>query len=179
MMLGDLLAILRDHNLSLPPDLALLIKAYITLDGFGRHLDPEFNTLVFAAPYVQKLMADRYRPDAIARRGWRNLISMVELISAFPKELHQLLRASRKGAIQVDINVKGVGRYVDKIDFAISRLTMGIVTAALIIGTSIIMTVKGEQEILGLPVFGFIGYIFAFLGGIWLLFSIWRSNKGK
>ncbi|MGR9036832.1 MAG: ABC1 kinase family protein, partial [Gammaproteobacteria bacterium] len=179
MMLGDLLAILRDHNLSLPPDLALLIKAYITLDGFGRHLDPDFNTLVFAAPYVQKLMADRYRPDAIARRGWRNLVSMVELMSAFPRELHQLLRASRKGAIQVDINVKGVGRYVDKIDFAISRLTMGIVTAALIIGTSIIMTVKGEKEILGLPVFGLIGYIFAFLGGVWLLFSIWRSNKGR
>jgi ubiquinone biosynthesis protein len=81
------------------------------------------------------------------------------------------------GAVQVDINVKGVGRYVDKIDMAISRLTMGIVTAALIIGTSIIMTVKDEPKILGLPVFGFIGYVFAFLGGIWLLFSIWRSRK--
>jgi len=179
LMLGDLLAILRDHDLSLPPDLALLIKAYVTLDGFGRHLDPEFNTLVFAAPYLQKLMADRYRPDMIAKRGWRNLVGVVDLISAFPKELHHLLRASRKGAIQVDINVKGIGRYVDKIDIAISRLTMGIVTAALIIGTSIIMTVKEEDQILGLPVFGFFGYVFASLGGVWLLFSIWRSNKGS
>ncbi|MEC4750073.1 AarF/UbiB family protein [Methylomicrobium sp. Wu6] len=179
MMLGDLLAILRDHNLTLPPDLALLIKAYVTLDGFGRHLDPDFNTLVFAAPYLQQLMADRYRPDVMAKRGWRNLIGIVDLLSAFPKELHQLLRASRKGAIQVDINVKGIGQYVDKIDVAISRLTMGIVTAALIIGTSIIMTVKGENAILSLPVLGFFGYIFAFLGGLWLLFSIWRSNKGS
>jgi len=178
LMLGDLLAILRDHDLSLPPDLALLIKAYITLDGFGRHLDPDFNTLVFAAPYLRKLMADRYRPDVIVKRGWRNLAGVVDLMSAFPKELHHLLRASRKGAIQVDINVKGIGRYVDKIDIAISRLTMGIVTAALIIGTSIIMTVKGEHQIFGLPVFGFFGYVFASLGGVWLLFSIWRSNKG-
>jgi len=177
MMLGDLLSILRDHNLTLPPDLALLIKAYITLDGFGRQLDPEFNTLFFAAPYLQKLMTDRYKPDAIAKRGWHNLIGIVELMSAFPKELHQLLRASRKGAIQVDINVKGVSRDIDKIDNAISRLTMGIVTAALIIGTSIIMTIKGETEILGLPVFGFIGYVLASMGGIWLLFSIWRGNK--
>jgi ubiquinone biosynthesis protein len=98
-------------------------------------------------------------------------------MSAFPKELHQLLRASRKGAIQVDINVKGISRDIDKIDNAISRLTMGIVTAALIIGTSIIMTIKGETEILGLPVFGFIGYVLASMGGIWLLFSIWRGNK--
>lgn len=176
-MLGDLLAILRDHNLTLPPDLALLIKAYITLDGFGRQLDPEFNTLFFAAPYLQKLMAERYKPDAIAKRGWRNLIGIVDLMSAFPKELHQLLRASRKGVIQIDINVKGVSRDIDKIDNAISRLTMGIVTAALIIGTSIIMTIKGETEILGLPVFGFIGYVLASMSGIWLLFSIWRGNK--
>jgi ubiquinone biosynthesis protein len=153
MMMGDLMAILRDHDLSLPPDLALLIKAYITMDGLGRHLDPDFNTLVFAKPYIQKIMLDRYKPDAIAKRGWLNLISVVDLMSSLPKELHQLLRASRKGAIQVDINVKRLEKYIHQIDLAISRLTMGIVTAALIIGTSIIMTVKGGPEIFGLPAF--------------------------
>ena len=177
MMMGDLMALLRDHNLILPADLALLIKAYITLDGLGRHLDPDFNTLVFAKPYIQKLMIDRYKPEAIAKRGWRNLISIVDLMSSLPKELHQLLRASRKGAIQVDINVRQLGQYVDKADRAISRMTMGIVTAALIVGTSIIMTVKGGPEIFGLPAFGFIGYIFSTLGGVWLLLSIWRSGK--
>ncbi len=179
MMMGDLMAILRDHNLSLPPDLALLIKAYITLDGLGRHLDPEFQTMAFATPYIQELMVSRYKPEAVARRGWRNLISVVDMLSSFPKEMHQLLRASRKGAIQVDINMRRLDYLVDKTDRAISRLTMGIVTAALIIGTSIIMTVRGGPEIMGLPVFGFFGYLFATMGGIWLLFSIWRSGKSR
>ena len=67
--------------------------------------------------------------------------------------------------------------YVNNIDNAISRLTMGIVTAALIIGSSIIMTVKGGPELFGLPAFGFLGYTFAMVGGVWLLFSIWRSGK--
>ncbi|WP_349431335.1 AarF/UbiB family protein [Methylomarinum sp. Ch1-1] len=179
MMMGDLMAILRDHNLSLPADLALLIKAYITLDGLGRHLDPEFQTLAFATPYIKELMVARYQPDAIAKRGWRNLVSVVDLMSSFPKELHHLLRASRKGAIQVEINVRRLDQYVDKTDRAISRLTMGIVTAALIIGTSIIMTIRGGPEIMGLPVFGFFGYMFATFGGIWLLFSIWRSGRSR
>ena len=179
LMMSDLMALLRDHGLILPADLALLIKAYITLDGLGRHLDPDFNTLVFATPYIQRLMIDRYKPEAIAKCGWRNLISVVDLMSSLPRELHQLLRASRKGAIQVDINVRRLGQYVDKTDRAISRMTMGIVTAALIIGTSIIMTVKGGPEIFGLPAFGFIGYIFSTLGGVWLLLSIWRSGKSR
>ncbi len=177
MMMGDLMEILRDHNLSLPPDLALLIKAYITLDGFGRHLDPDFQVLVFATPYIQQLMVNRYRPDAIARRGWRNVLSMVDMLASFPKEMHHLLRATRKGLIPVEISVKRLDSHVDKIDRAVSRLTMGIVTAALIIGTSIMMTVKGGPEIMGLPAFGFFGYIFAALGGIWLLISIWRSGR--
>ncbi|MDO9167873.1 MAG: AarF/UbiB family protein [Methylobacter sp.] len=176
-MMSDLMTILRDHKLILPADLALLVKTYITLDGLGRHLNPEFNILVFAEPYVQKIMMERYRPEAIARRSWRNLISVTDLLSSLPKDLRRLLRASRKGAFQVDITVKHLGQYVNHIDNAISRLTMGIVIAALIIGSSIIMTVTGGPEIFGLPAFGFLGYSFATIGGIWLLLSIWQSGK--
>ena len=171
------MALLRDHKLMLPADLALLIKAYITLDGLGRHLNPDFNTLVFAAPYIRKIMMERYKPEAIAKRGWRNLISVADLLSSLPKDLRKLLRASRKGAIQVDINVRRLDHYVHSIDNAMSRLTMGIVTAALIIGSSIIMTVTGGPELLGLPAFGFLGYLFATIGGIWLLLSIWKSGQ--
>jgi len=176
-MMTDLMAILRDHKLILPPDLALLIKAYITLDGLGRHLNPEFNTLIFAAPYLQKVMDERYRPEAMVRRGWRNLIGIADLLSSLPKDLRKLLRASRKGAFQVDITVRHLGQYVNHIDNAISRLTMGIVTAALIIGSSIIMTVEGGPKLFGLPAFGFLGYMFATVTGIWLLHSIWKGGQ--
>lgn len=177
MMISDLMVILRDHNLSLPPDLALLIKTYITLDGFGRYLEPEFNTLNFSAPIIQQLIADRYKPEAIAKRGWRNLTIIADLLSGFPKQLHQLLRASRKGSIQVNITVSGLDHQINKINGAITRLTMGIVTAALIIGTSIIMTVQRGPEIMGMPFFGFIGFISASIVGIWLLISIWKGHK--
>ncbi|MGZ5044001.1 MAG: ubiquinone biosynthesis protein UbiB, partial [Methylobacter sp.] len=141
------------------------------------HLNPEFNTLVYTAPYVQKIMEERYTPEAIAQRGWRNLISVGDLLSSLPKDLRKLLRASRKGAFQVDITVKRLGVYVNHIDNAISRLTMGIVTAALIIGSSIIMTVEGGPELFGLPAFGFLGYAFATITGIWLLHSIWKGGQ--
>ena len=178
-MLSDLMALLRDHKLILPADLALLIKAYINLDGLGRYLNPDFNTLNFAAPYIQEIMLERYRPEAIAKRGWRNLISVADLLSSLPKDLRKLLRASRKGAFQVDITVRHLDQYVNIMDNAVSRLTMGMVTAALIIGSSIIMTVKGGPELFGLPAFGFLGYTFATLGGIWLLLSIWKSGNNR
>src|SRR5690606_32832317 len=52
-MLSDLIAILRDHALSLPPDLTLLVKAFVTLEGMGRQLDPEFDMAGAARPFLQ------------------------------------------------------------------------------------------------------------------------------
>jgi len=41
-MLTDITAILREHKLGLPSDLALLIKAFISLEGMGRRIGPQF-----------------------------------------------------------------------------------------------------------------------------------------
>jgi len=178
-MMTDLMALLRDHNLILPADLALLIKAYITLDGLGRHLNPEFNTLVFAAPYLEEIMMDRYRPEAIARRGWRNLVSVADMVSNLPKDMRKLLHASRKGALQVDINVRHLDYYANKNDNAMSRLTMGIITAALIIGSSIITTIERGPFIFGIQAFAFLGFTCATLGFFWVMVSIWQSNRKR
>ncbi|NTW67040.1 MAG: ubiquinone biosynthesis protein UbiB, partial [Nitrospirae bacterium] len=42
-LLSEITAVMRDNNLSLPPDLTLLFKALITLEGLGHQLDPEFH----------------------------------------------------------------------------------------------------------------------------------------
>jgi ubiquinone biosynthesis protein len=55
---------------------------------------------------------------------------------------------------------------------------MGVVTAALIVGSSIVMTIEGGPTLLGLPVFGLLGFLGAVAGGAWLLYSIWRSGRG-
>jgi len=46
------MAILREQQLPLPPDLALLIKASVTLEGLGRSLDPDFEMAAAASPFL-------------------------------------------------------------------------------------------------------------------------------
>jgi ubiquinone biosynthesis protein len=53
---------------------------------------------------------------------------------------------------------------------------MGIVIAALTIGSSIVMTVSGAEMPVGVSVFALMGFSGAVLGGIWLLWSIWRGR---
>ena len=54
-----------------------------------------------------------------------------------------------------------------------------LVLAALIIGSSIVMTVKGGPTLFGLPAFGFLGFFGAVVCGLWLVRAIWRSSHHR
>jgi ubiquinone biosynthesis protein len=178
-MLSDLVAILRDHGLALPTDLALLIKAFIALEGMGRQLDPDFDMAGEATPFLERVLLAHYGPDALAERGWRTLASALHMLTGLPQDLRQLLRAARHGRLQVQIDVVSLRHFGDQIDRAASRLTIGIVTASLIIGSSIAMTAGGGRRLSGSPSFGLLAFIGAVIGGIWVLVSIWRSGRKK
>ena len=176
-MLTDLVAILREYRIALPSDLALLIKAFITLDGMGRELDPDFDMAGEAMPMLEKSVRARYKPAALFKRGWRSVGEMLSMISDIPHDLSRLLRAARRGRLQIHIDVPHLKHVGNQLDGAANRLVVGIVVAAIIIGSSIVMTVPGGPTLLGLPVFGLLGYLGAAAGGVWLLLSIWKSNR--
>ncbi|NTV72429.1 MAG: ubiquinone biosynthesis protein UbiB [Azonexaceae bacterium] len=177
-MLSDLVAILREHGLALPPDLALLIKAFITLEGMGCQLDPDFDMAGEATPFLEQVLLAHAAPSALVQRGWRALSSALALVAGLPQDLRQLLRAARRGKLQVQVEVLPLKHFGDRLDRAASRLAISVVTAALIVGSAIVMTVERAPALPGLPSFGLLGFIAAVIGGIWVLFSIWRGGKG-
>lgn len=175
-MLGDLVAILRQHQLALPSDLALLVKAFITLEGLGRSLDPDFNMAATALPKLDSVLRKRYTVPAIAARGWRALAEMGGLLAALPGDFSRLLRAARRGRMEIRIEVVSLKRVGNQIDRASNRLSIGLIVAALIIGSSIVMTVPRGPTLFGLPLFGVLGFLGAIAGGIWLIVSIWKTR---
>jgi len=176
-MLNELIALMRDHKLALPQDLALMTKALLTLEGLGRQLDPSFDMSSEIGPFLSKAMLSRYAPNLLAKRGWQGFTEVVGLIAGVPKDLKSLVRAIRKNTFKVNVEVAHLDRFANRMDRSVSRLTMGMITAALIIGSSIVMTVKGGPTLLGLPFFGLLGFLGAVVGGVWLLVSIWLSGK--
>ena len=178
-MLADVTAILREHHLGLPSDMALLIKAFITLEGMGRGLDPAFHMTSTALPMLKKVVRARYEPKVIANRAWQTLRRAMAVAEQLPHDVSRLLRNARRGHLQVGIEVAHLKRVGDQLDRSANRLAMALVIAALIIGSSIVMTVQGGPTLFGLPAFGFLGFTGAVVGGLWLVRAIWRSGRGR
>ncbi len=176
-MLADVTAILREHRLALPSDLALLIKAFITLEGLGRGLDPDFHMAQEALPLLRKVMRAQYRPKVLAQKAWRHLRRSLGLLEKLPHDLSRLMRNARRGRLNIHLDIVHLRRVGDQLTQAANRISMALVIAALIVGSSIVMTVAGGPSLFGLPAFGFLGFCGAVLGGLWLVRSIRQSQR--
>ena len=176
-LLNDITAVMRDNNLFLPADLTLLFKTLITLEGLGQQLDPGFHMIDHVTPFVERVIQQRYTPQALLARGRKSVRETLEVLADLPRDLRHLLQDMRRGRVKVDLDLKRLDQFGHQLDRASNRLTMGILTASLVVGSSIIMTVKGGPQLFGLPFFGLLGFLIAFFNSLWIIFSIWRSGK--
>jgi ubiquinone biosynthesis protein len=53
-------------------------------------------------------------------------------------------------------------------------------TASLVVGSSIVMTIAEGPRLFGVSLLtycGLVGYLVAFVNSLWIIFSIWRSSR--
>jgi ubiquinone biosynthesis protein len=173
-------ALVREHGIVLPADLTLMFKALISLEGLGRRYDPEFRLVDRLKPFLDRAIAARYAPAEVGRRGGASLGQFLGLVGSVPRDLGRLLKDARRGRLRVDLDLKRLDSFGRKLDSTIDRITIGIMTASLVIGSSIVMTVTSGPQVFGIPVFtvlGLIGYLMAFVNSVWIIIAIWRSGR--
>lgn len=176
-MLTELTDILREYRLTLPPDLTLMIKALITLEGMALNLDPGFDMAATMYPYLQKAMKAKYSIKALTQNSWKSLATGLTAISALPRDLRQLFQSARNNQLQVHVDLTRLQQFGDQLDRAASRMTIGLITGALIVGSSTIMTANSSSQMIDFHLIGFGGYVSAAIFGIWLLLSIRKSGR--
>jgi hypothetical protein len=81
------------------------------------------------------------------RRGQSTLGQFFGLLSSVPRDLARLVRDARRGNMRVDLDLKRLDTFGRKLDAAIDRITVGIMTASLVIGSSIVMTVQAGRPL--------------------------------
>jgi ubiquinone biosynthesis protein len=173
-------AILREHSIVLPPDLALLFKALITLEGFGRQYDPGFRLVDRVEPFLSRALSERYQPVEALRRGQATLSDFLGLLASMPRDLARLIKDARHGRVRVELDLKRLDSVGHRLHRAMDRATVGIMTASLVIGSSMVMAIEGGPTVFGVSLLtycGLAGYLLAFVNSLWIILSIWRHGR--
>jgi ubiquinone biosynthesis protein len=176
-ILADLYALVRRYGIALPVDLALTLKVLVTLDGLGKRLDPDFDFVSVARPFVSKVRTRRLR-SWLDREG---LLELAEdtgrLARALPAEAYDLLKKAGSGRLKLRLDLEDLGDVVREIDRSVNRLAFAVVIAGILIGSSFVTREGVGPSLLGLPILGLAGFSLAVVLGIWFLVGTLRSGR--
>ena len=125
-----------------------------------------------AKPIVEEVIKERFSSDHIVQKSKMHSLTLLQALDELPQNIIRLSRRIQKGQLNLNLDVKRLEQLSHQLDRATNRLTMGIVTGALIVGSSIVMSIETGPKFIG-----FLGYLLAFANSIWLIWSIWRSGK--
>ncbi len=173
-LLNDVLDLVRNNGLMLPSDLTTMMRVFVLTESLGSALDPHFNLTEYIQPFLARQAREHFNP---LRRTRRFTAEIGALTAELPSDLRAILDRARSGRLKLGIDMRRLDQLSDQIESSINRLVVGTVTAALIVGTAIAMTVEGGPELYGLPLLGLLGFLSSLVLGFGLLISIWRSGR--
>ncbi len=176
-ILSDVLEVVTKHELRTPSNLLLLVKALGTYEDLARRLDPDFEIFSIARPYVMRLVRRRLEPTRLAYQGIKTLRDLYDLLKVAPREAELLLRKLKRGRFAIELQDRGLQNLMLELDRASNRIAFGLIVAALIIGSSLILKLNVGPFLWGYPVIGLTGYLFAGILGVWLVVAILRSGR--
>jgi len=166
--LGSLTDIIRRYRVVLPPGVSLLLRTLVLLEGTSRRLSPEFSLAEVIHPFYQKSLGRRFSPRRLLLRLMRTYRDWDRLFQALPRDLNETLRRVRAGRFSVHLE----HRHLDPV---VNRLVLGIITASLFLGSSLLWSMKAPPLVGGVSVFGASGYLVALVMG-WRLFRAVRKS---
>jgi ubiquinone biosynthesis protein len=172
-----LMGLLKDHRLRLRSDFALLGRALLSLEGMGKQLFPDFNTVEEARPLLAELVKERWSLKHISESLQSQAWDLYDLLQDLPARLKAFVWKVDKGDLTLTFKHTGLSTLNNTLERISNRVTFGIIIAALIVGSSMIITTGVKPLLFGFPVLGVIGYLVSGLLGLGLIFTILRKRK--
>jgi ubiquinone biosynthesis protein len=174
-----LLFVFGDHGIPLSRDYALMAKAVLAIEEIGRALNPDFDLRDHASPVLRQLFRERTGPRSMGRRSREFLRGTLASLQELPSSVQRLVRRFEHDDITVNLQHKGLDDLDDAIETAANRITLGLVSGALVIGSSMIITTGIHPLLFGYPALGIVGYLISAMMGVYIAWDIFRHSRNR
>lgn len=177
---NSLLELLRDNHLRMKPAFYLGIKALAQIEAIGRELDPELNFIQLGEPYATRVLLGKFGVGRVGDILKGVAIEALDFLRDFPGDFRQLYQSIRRGKLNIPlehkIDPKGFEPLRTTLDSIANRLANAILTAAVLICSSIVLLASIPPHLAHVSVPGAIGLAFGTYMCLRLVFSIWKHG---
>ncbi len=176
-ILGDITAIIRRYQISVPVDLPLVFKVIVTLEALAKQLDPDFNVIQAFRPLLIRRLAHRLDPRQHAKNLATFTEDLVEVGRTLPYDLGLVISKLRSGKLRVQMEHQNLLETVGFVSRSVNRLAFSIIIAGMLVGSSLLIQLQTMPSLFGVPIVALVGYVVSGLLGLWLIISIIRSRS--
>ncbi|HRX82134.1 MAG TPA: AarF/UbiB family protein, partial [Pirellulaceae bacterium] len=176
--LTEMTQLIHRHRISLPPQVGLLIKTLVTLEGTTKMLSPKFSLMEVMRPFQRKMLLRRLSPARQLRKARRVYFELEQLAEIVPRRLGEILEQIQAGKFDVHLDHRGLGP-------SVNRLVLAMMASSLFLGSSLMLSqqvpplIFPENNYFGLEklsILGLGGCLVSILVGLRLLRAIGKSG---
>ena len=158
------------YELTLQPQLILLQKTLLNIEGVGRQLDPKIDIWAVAKPVLEQILVERYSPQRLAGEFRKRLPELVTRAPEMPRLLHAWLQQQVEGRHELAMRSQDLREIAQTLKALQRRMVSVILGVGLLIVAAVLYALEaGGPKLLGVPVATWI----AGLGGLWALLAAW------
>lgn len=168
----DIIEILRTQKLSLPTSFTMLARGFVTLEGVVSGIAPNISVVEIVSMHVENQMQDMQSVRTKIKEAASASIDSAQALTELPTRLSNSLDMLDRGQLKFNMDAKVPESFIATLYSITGNLALAFISAGLFIGSSILCTTGMEPRILGVPAIGFLGFLGAFLLGIYV---IWRT----
>ena len=170
-LIQELTGVMRRYSMKVPMNLMLMLKVIMMVADIGKRLDPEFNFSAYVGPYMEELAEKDLAVRELGKRARASATKALEGVFELPGNLNSILKRFSTGALRFEVAEADLRRLQHIMDRASDRILVGLVIAALVVGSSLVIFASRASITGPLLFFAYLGYAVAVIIGFAALYS--------
>ena len=158
-IIEDLLFLMQKYEVRLPNEFVLMARGLSMVENIGLRLDPNINVVEYLKPIARKLIVQRYNPKKMVNNAKNSFFAFEHVLKGLPSLISKTFYKIEEGEVTVNIEVKHISEIAN-------QLSLAIIIAALLIGSSLVMLIDAGPRFYEMPVLGFIGFTISLALGV-------------
>lgn len=158
----------RRFDMEVQPQLVLLQKTLLNIEGLGRQLYPQLDLWDTAKPFLEQWMKEQLGPKSVLKKMQKELPKWGEVLPEIPTLLHSLLNQARAGELPHKLSDDSMRSIRNEIRAANRRTIAATTGVGLIISAAVLLGLDGYTQpmLSGAPV---LTWILGIAGAVSLL----------
>ena len=177
--MNALISMAQKNGIELPGSVTMLARSLVTLEGVVHTLLPDASIVEI----IQSHLLAHAAPDELVRqelsRLSRETVAATHGLLGAAGDLSLITRMLTRGQLRVNLDLAGTADPLEDLSRIANRLTMSVIVAGLFIGSSVVYYARIQPVIFGIPIIGFIGYLVAFILGVWVAHDVIRESRRR